>query len=139
MNSSNPSPHRICWTTIALNFCLRIYKSIKDIRISKQKDPSTLVQGTLEDADTLYQFIINKLGENPTKTRKWQSNFWYEEDKDIDPFEMPSDCTESAYSRVVDLYLRIQNMWLDDGTVTEVASDDEVEEEDDEDENEFEF
>jgi hypothetical protein len=105
MNKANPSADRISWTTYALNFCLDIYQGIKNLRIGKDEDASKMAVGTLNDANSIYLYICVKLGKIPSPTRRWASNFWYNDDSDITPFEKPSDDLKTAHASVGTLYL----------------------------------
>jgi hypothetical protein len=109
INKANPSTNRISWTTYALNFCLDIYQSIKNLRIGKEKDVSKMSTGTLNDADTFYLYICVKIGKQPSLTRIWASKFWYAEGSDITPFGKPSDDLKTALASVGTLYLRLED------------------------------
>ena len=109
MNKANPSADRIAWTTYALNFSLDIYQSIKNLRIGKDEDASKMPIGTLNDGHTFYKYICVKIGENPSPTMRWASNFWYPERDDITPFGRPSNDLKQSLASVGALYSRLED------------------------------
>jgi hypothetical protein len=113
MNGSNPTENRISWTALALNHCLRIHQSIKNMQIRGDGREETYVKGTVEDAQKLSNYISKKFG-FPAKQLKsnriWKSNYWYEQPIPKNNWEKCSDQLEQAFTNVADLYLKHQRV-----------------------------
>ena len=98
---------------MALNHCLRIQQSIRDLQISSESRENTYVKGTAADSDWIYNFLVLKLGlfVRSTSKRAWHLNFWYPQETEDKNFPIPSDQLESIFSKVGDLYLKHQEGW----------------------------
>ena len=124
MNGPVISPQRVVWTTLALNFCLEIYQSIKNLRIGKDEDVSKLPGGTMEDARRIDNFITGKI-KDATFRKKYTSFFWFPaHPNDLETFECPSDLLEQAYADIADFYLKHQFMINEDEGEVVIADDD---------------
>jgi hypothetical protein len=127
MNGSNPTENRISWTALALNHCLRIHQSIKNMQIRGDGREETYVKGTVEDAQKLSDYISKKFG-FPAKQLKsnriWKSNYWYEQPIPKNNWEKCSDQLEQAFTNVADLYLKHQRVWDNADQVEEVEESD---------------
>jgi hypothetical protein len=138
MNGSSPTLSRISWTTLALNHCLVIQQSIKDLQISSESRKEKHVKGTAEDSDRIFNFLNLKLGlfVRSTSKRAWHSNFWYPPETEEEGLPIPSDQLETAFGKVGDLYLKHQEGW-DEAEAVEANSDSEDDLNDDEDPNDI--
>jgi hypothetical protein len=64
----------------------------------------------LEDALKIEHFIGDRAATRVTRVQ-FQNNYWYNDDRVVKMKRIPSDKMEFHYSRVLDLYLKHQNMW----------------------------
>ena len=80
MNGQYPSTDRILLTANSLNTTLPLCKSMRKMVKDFEFKHSNRVQGTAQDVDLLYKFLVEKLGEPSSamsKTVKFDANFWY--------------------------------------------------------------
>ena len=124
MNGPSPTMSRIAWTTPALNHCLEIQQSVRDMQISSDTRANTFVNGTTEDSEKIEEYIISKLGVfiRTTSVRKWRSNFWYLPNNGDETLPIVSDLLKIAFGKVGDLYLKHQNTWDEAEQVEEAES-----------------
>ena len=117
MNKRRVTAHRVTWTTEALNFFLEMHGDIDDMKISSANRVNGFPRGTLEDAQIIYQIIVDKIGVSSLRlavTKEFRITFWYREPPaDLVHTEVMSDKLETAYNNVTDLYVTHQNMWDD--------------------------
>ena len=127
MNPSNPSLERICWTATALNHCLPLHTSIKDMRISRKERANKLVAGTTEDVQKLQQHIQTKLGLTHAALRarkRYSTALFYPQESVVERVSPPSDALEEAFNKVADVYVMHQFNWDDAEAVHVVDPDD---------------
>jgi hypothetical protein len=137
MNKNRPTLHRICWTTLGLNFFLEFQGDIDDMRITKKEREQGFASGTLEDAAKLTALFVKHIGVVEHRVKRYKpytKSFWYaaiqDETSEFVNHTPESDLLELAFNQVADIYVKNQQMWDD---AEEVETDEENDEENDED------
>lgn len=126
MNKNRVTANRV--TSEALNFFLEIHGDIDNLKISSTDREKGYAKRTLEDAELIYNNIVDKLGIAPTRiaaTKHYRRAFWYNDTISNMPVTEPmSNVLDSTYDKVQDLYEKHQNMWEVDGDQVMDESDD---------------
>ncbi len=115
MNKGKTTINRIQWTTLALNFFLRLQHELDALRNRKVGQNANFVKGTQNDADNLTTIITSKLGETPDELDQLQPYdlaFWYHVDPPDDlPDLLPSNSLEEAFTKVHSWHKRHKKVW----------------------------
>jgi hypothetical protein len=114
MNSkTKATAEKIEWTSEALNVALPLYMDMQNLQVRSKESRNKFVNGTLHDADLMYQHIRRNLTLLPTNPQQWKPNFWYKtppKQRTLNNTPI-SNTLEKAWKEVVDVYLRHQSIW----------------------------
>lgn len=140
MNKKRPTPHRVEWSSEALNEFMPVHSDIDNLRITKEEREEGFANGTEDSANIMYRAIVRKLTlqhDTHTQQHAYRANFWYTKVVKITQNKAVSNLMEEAFNRVVDLYLKHQGTWDDAEEIEEfVEGEDDSEEEESSDEEE---
>ena len=95
------SEYRLGWTTESLNFTLPLQKSIRNLWISHYTRTTMHVKGSLPDVTKLVDHIKEKNRINNselTKTKNFNTTFWYTYPPQKHEIVRPSDSIKEAYN-----------------------------------------
>ena len=114
MNISRPEQTWISWTTVSLNWSLKLHKSFESMVNKKGVSDSRFVDGTLGDIETLFNEMKKRVGvtySELTKNWKYNSLLFYDNESEIKLRKPQSVVMETAFDNVYQSYLKHQNIW----------------------------
>ena len=112
-----------------------IFTDVDSLRITKKEQEEGFVKHTVEDADIMYRFVVQKLGLHPhqkSQTSMYKANFWYSWPVKILVQTPRSDNLEEAFGKIANSYIRLLETWSDKDDIVVVDEKPEVDQDDEE-------
>ena len=115
MNSNRATPKRLNWTTVALNFCFPLVRSLENMRVKHKTPTNKLAKGTLADCTSLADFIqlsVSPRNRNIARAAKWEPNFFYTTRMEASNDGRPSDQLEASFNNIADYLKKNKTMLM---------------------------
>jgi hypothetical protein len=120
MNTNRTTPERLSWTTMALNYCFPLVRTLNSTKFSYKTAQPSVAEGTLASSTTLAKWITKLLPVSKNsdfRKSEWDPFLFYtdgsDENTSLDEDHPISDALEGSWNSIADWFIKNKKMLLE--------------------------